>query len=297
MKRALIAFASWEERFVSGCEVALAEFACDSVCVFYFDRFAELTDRNREVLGDGGRGWPVPKFVELGWRDPALAWRMVVDEIEELAGSVEELVLECSTMPREVIWYVLWAAEQRNTPVECRYFSPEDYGGDWISRDPLVPRMAFKISGIADPSKATALVVTVGFDPARVQRLVRWCEPTKLIVGEQVGERFRQNKKAMDTMRNILKKSYRDSVFFKVDAFGRDFGEDAIMGQVEDVLDSHNLVLASMGPRLGALALYRIQRRFSQTGLVCAPAGQYNTDYSIGSGSRYSSRMVWTRGT
>lgn len=289
-KRALVAFASWEERFVLGCKATLAELDCESVCVFYFDKFAEITCKNRELVVRQEANVAKPNFVKLDWRDPASTWRVVVDTIEKLSDSVEELVMDFSTMPREIVWYVLWAAEEKNTPVECRYGSPAEYDDDWVSRDPLSPRMAFKISGIAEPSKATALVITIGYDPARVQRLVRWCEPGKLIVGLQDGNRFGQNKDAMDTARTMLEKSYR-SDFFSVDAFGDDFGEAAIVKQVKEVLDSHNVILASMGPRLGALALYRIQRRFQQIGLVCAPAGQYNIDYSIGIRERYASRV------
>lgn len=290
-KRALVTFASWEERFVLGCRAVLAELQCESVYVFYFNAFAEKTHDNRELVGLQEGNVAKPKFVELDWKDPASTWRVVVDTIDQLAGSVEELVTDFSTMPREILWYVLWAAEERGTPVECRYCSPAEYGGDWVSRDPLSPRMAFKVSGIADPSKRTALVITVGYDPARVQRLVKWCEPSKLIVGLQDSGRFGQNKEAMNIARTILEKSYPGSIFFPVDAFGEDFGEATIVKHVKGVLDSHNVVLASMGPRLGALAHYRIQREFPQTGLVCAPAGQYNIDYSKGMGERYVSRV------
>ena len=282
-------FASWEDRFVLGCSATLKELQCESICVFYFDTFAEVTSKNRELIvgrvGDSVK----PDFVELNWQDPASTWLVVVDTIERLTGRVDELVMDFSTMPREIMWYILWAAENEQVPVECRYGSPDDYGGDWVSRDPLPPRMAFKLSGVAEPSKPTALVITIGFDPARVQQMVRWCEPSKLVVGLQEGERFRQNRDAMEKAKLILKP--HRPVFFDVDAFGKDFGEAAIVKEVKGHLDSHNVVLASMGPRSGALALYRVQREFSQTGLVYAPARQYNKEYSIGMGERYSSRV------
>ena len=288
-RRALVTFASWEDRFVLGCSATLAELQCQSICVFYFDAFWEMTSGNRRLVIEGAGDSVKPDFVELSWDDPASTWLVVVDTITTMAGRVDELAMDFSTMPREIMWYVLWAAEEAHIPVECRYGSPARYGGDWVSRDPLPPRMAFKVSGIAEPSKLTALVITIGFDPARVQRMVRWCEPNKLVVGLQEGERFRQNKDAMDAAKLILK-PYRP-VYFDVDAFGNDFGEAAIVEEVKEHLDSHNVVLASMGPRLGALALYRIQREFRQTGLVYAPAGQYNEDYSIGMGERYSIRV------
>lgn len=288
-RRALVTVASWEERFILSCNATLAELDCESICVFYFDTFAERTRENRELMGRaGGDAWATD-FVKLDWHDPASTWLVVVDVIEDLVGRAEELVMDLSTMPREIVWYVLWAAEKRGTPVECRYGSPAYYGGDWVSRDPLPPRMAFKLSGVAEPSRATALVITVGYDLARVQRLVTWCEPNKLVVGLQEGDRFKQNEEAMEAARTKLQP--HRPVYFPVDAFGDDFGEAAIAKQVKRLLDSHNVVLGSMGPRSGALALYRIQRRFQQTALVCAPAGQYNEDYSKGMGERYSSRV------
>ena len=282
-------FASWEDRFVLGCSATLAELQCESICVLYFDAFAEVTSKNRKLIEERTSASVKPDFVELNWHDPASTWLVVVETIERLSGRVDELVMDFSTMPREIMWYILWAAEQEHTPVECRYGSPDDYGADWVSRDPMPPRMAFKVSGVAEPSRPTALVITIGFDPARVQQMVRWCEPSKLVVGLQEGARFSQNKDAMEAAKLILK-PYQPT-FFDVDAFGNDFGEAAIAKEVEGRLDSHNVVLASMGPRSGALALYRVQREFSQTGLVYAPAGQYNQDYSIGMGERYSSRV------
>ena len=176
-KRALVTVASWEERFLLGCGATLAEIECETICVFfYFDEFSERTYENRKLIGRGeGRAEQV-KFVELDWEDPASTWLVVVNTIRNLAGGVDELVMDFSTMPREIMWYVLWAAEVEGVPVECRYGSPADYGEDWVSRDPLPPRMAFKLSGVAEPSRATALVITIGYDLARVQRLVRWCE-------------------------------------------------------------------------------------------------------------------------
>lgn len=286
-KSNLVTFASWEERFVLGLEANLNQFQLGTVCVLYFDEYKEDTARNRGVVESLVEG---VNFVMLRADDPASTWKKSIETVSELARGSEELFVDVSTMPREIVWYVLWAAEQAGVGVRCLYYSPKDYGDEWLSRDPRAPRMAFKLSGMADPSKATALLVTEGFDEQRVWRLVNWCEPDRLMVGVQEGGRFKRNE---DVMRNALREFTREPGWdvFKLDAFGPRFGEVEILEQLGGVSDTHNVILASMGPKLTALALYRIQRRYEDMGLVYAPAGQYNKTYSRGIGEFYSCRM------
>jgi len=40
--------------------------------------------------------------------------------------------------------------------------------------------------------------------------------------------------------------------------------------------------MASLGPKLSAVALYRLHKKYPQTGLVYAPAKEFNPQYSYG---------------
>ena len=150
--------------------------------------------------------------------------------------------------------------------------------------------MVFKLSGVADPSRPTALLATAGYDIQRVWRLVHWCEPDRLMVGVQEGGRFERNK---DVMRSAEKEFVKERGWdvFRLNAFERGFGEVEISKQLEGIASTHNVILASMGPKLTALSLYRIQQRCENVGLVYASAGQYNEAYSKGIGELYSCRI------
>ena len=288
-KRTLITFASWEDRFVLGLGVDMSKFKVDEVCAFYFDEYKEMTARNRHVAEDVCG--ELLRFVKLSAVDPVSTWATIVETVGDLASDRQEILMDFSTMPREAMWYVLWAAEQGGTEVECLYHSPEEYGREWLSRDPHSPRMAFKLSGIADPSKRTALLITAGYDIQRVRRLVNWCEPEILMVGIQEGGRFSRNEDVMRSAEAELTKNVGCNVF-KLDAFGDSFGEVEIVDELKQVTDTHNVILASMGPKLTALSLYRVQRTNQNIGLVYAPAGQYNENYSRGIGRLYSCRIA-----
>lgn len=286
----LICFASWEDRFVLGIKKNLARFErIDKVCVFYFKEYAEITKRNRAAITDIGR----PKeMVELCAADPVASWKVCIQKVKELSETSAHLLLDFSTMPREIMWYILWAFRGGNTAVDSIYYSPAKYGKGWLSRDPRPPRMAFKLSGLADPSKRTALLVTTGYDIQRVWRLVHWCEPDRLMVGVQEGGPFAERSKDVmeEAEREFGKKAGGE--VFGVDAFADDFGESVIADRLSRVKTTHNVVLASMGVKLTALPLYKIQQRDERMGLVYAPAGEYSKSYSEGVGRFYSSRVV-----
>lgn len=284
----LIIFASWEDRFLLGLENNLSKFEkIDRTCVFYYAEYRDMTESNRVAISDFG-----PKeMVELRAADPVFSWKVCVQTVRELSESSAELLVDFSTMPREIMWYILWEAREANAALECLYYSPDDYGAGWLSRDPRAPRMAFKLSGLADPSKRTALLVTTGYDIQRVWRLVHWCEPERLMVGVQKGGRFERSKDVMRDARQEFGKTAGWEVF-GLDAFSDDFGESKIVDRLETVSKTHNVMLASMGVKLTALSLYKIQQRDDSMGLVYAPAGEYSESYSKGIGEFYSCRIV-----
>ena len=282
----LIAFASWEDRFRIGFRRNLEKIGVRKALVFYFrnPNYADRTQTNRQKVKEACKSKNIEYIsVELNIDNPAYNWRIVLDSIEKFIEDCQSISIDISTMPREIIWYVLWLVEQ--SPIVARYIyhSPEDYGDDWLSRDPRAPRLVYKLSGIALPSAKTALLVTVGFDLQRVKRLINWYEPNKLMIGIQVASQFKRNESTMMEYREILKKEY-DCKIFELDAFAKDQGMTAIKKELEALDSSHNIIMSSLGPKLTAITLYQLQRQNEKIGLVYAPSNQYNPDYSIGIG-------------
>ena len=291
----LITFGSWEGRFLLGLEQSLADFEVGSVLSFYYSEYDERTAANRKK----GRSICNERGISLDMRSlsietPVENWRSVINGVQEFArkGKVGGAIIDISTMPREIIWYICWVLGKRKVSAQYVYYSPESYGEGWLSRDPRAPRLVYKLAGVAKPERRTALLVTAGFDPDRARRLVNWFEPDRLFFGLQVESKFRRNSKEMLAIGDALNRDYECTVF-ELDAFGDDRGESSVSDALSGVIDTHNVVLASLGPKLTAISLFNIHRRMECSALVYAPANQFSENYSSGIGNRYTGQMKW----
>lgn len=293
MKRdsVLITFASWEDRFSLGFDYDLKKTMACNALIFYFESYATRTQENRGVVEkmceDNGTTYTP---LELEADDPAANWRKIIETIEGIIQNDQEVLIDISTMPREVIWYVLWLLEQKSVTTRYVYHSPEDYGNDWLSREPRSPRLVYKLSGIAMPAAKTALLATVGFDLQRVKRLISWCEPARIMIGAQVESRFRPNNKTVGDYRETLKKEY-DCEIFELDAYAEDRGMKAIQEALNRLDSSYNVIMSSLGPKLTAVTLFKLQRQNPPIGLVYTPSNQFNEAYSSGIGECFEGAL------
>ena len=280
----LITFASWEDRFRIGFDRNLEKAGVRKALVFYFASYADRTEENRQMIDEACKAKNI-KYIplELDIDKPADNWRTVLNSIEKFIADCQSILIDISTMPREIIWYVLWLVGQSPIAARYVYHSPKDYASDWLSQDPRAPRLVYKLSGIALPSAKTALLITVGFDLQRVKRLINWYEPNKLMIGIQITSQFKRNDTTMMEYRETLEKEY-DCEIFELDAFAKGRGMTAIQEALESLDSSYNIIMSSLGPKLTAVTLYQIQRQNDTIGLVYAPSNQYNENYSSGIG-------------
>ena len=280
----LITFASWEDRFKLGFRRDLDCAGVGRALVLYFENYADRTQRNRDDVESACRR----DGIECTWEpldvaDPVKNWNTVAKAIGSAASGCQRVLVDISTMPREIIWHALWLAEDKAAELGYVYHCPEGYGKDWLSRDPRAPRLVYKLSGIALPSRKTALVVTAGFDLQRAVRLIEWFEPSVLLVGLQSKSRFTRNYEAMKNHRDRMSKEY-DCKFFELDAYSDDRGLATIQRELGKIDETCNIVMSSLGPKLTAITLYELQRARPEVGLAYAPATEFSGDYSFGIG-------------
>ena len=287
----VITFASWEDRFRLGFDRDIENGGFQKALVFYFDGYAERTQKNRDAVKKVCEEKKIEYIVKcLDVNKPAENWRIVLESVEGAIQNQQSVLVDISTMPREIIWYVLGQIEQNSIAGRYVYYSPENYGSDWLSRNPQSPRLVYKLSGLASPSAKTALLVTVGFDLQRVKRLINWYEPAKLLIGIQSESQFERNNTTMPDYRNTLEKEYKkecDCETFELDAFAEDRGMRAIQEKLEQLDSSYNVIMSSLGPKLTAIALYRLQRENEKRGLVYAPSNEFSQEYSSGIGLHF----------
>ena len=291
----LITFASWENRFKLGFERDIEKNKTRKVLIFHFTSYEKWTQENRgtvKIKCEKNKIEYISKCLDVN--KPAENWRMVLESVEDAIQDRQGVLVDISTMPREIIWYVLRQIEQSSTVGRYVYHSPKNYGSDWLSRNPQSPRLVYKLSGIASPSAKTALLVTVGFDLQRVRRLINWYEPAKLLIGIQSKSPFARNNTTMPDYRNTLEKEYKnecDCETFELDAFANDRGMGVIQEKLKKLDSTYNVIMSSLGPKLTAITLYKLQREKEKRGLVYAPSNEFSPEYSSGIGPSFNGTL------
>lgn len=279
----LVTVASWEERFLEGFKRVLDAVRTESVIMCYSDRYSEWTQTQRAEVADlcRSRGLGLSDGV-LYEGNPSKTWHDTFVPLFSAVPAGSTVCVDISTMPREVVWNTLWFLQFRGCEVGYVYHRPAAYG-DWLSRDPDRPRLVYKMSGITRMGARTALVILAGYDVDRVRHLIEVFEPSVTFLGLQAN--------SLDPLNPARMKEVEDAfagdntvTTFSVDAFGADRGKSQVNQEIIPIRESHNIVMASMGPKLTAIALYELHRQHEDLGLVYLPSSEFNREYSRGLG-------------
>jgi hypothetical protein len=279
----LISLANWEDRFTEGTRRLIEEQSIASITLFYLDQNSSWSAEHRTKLIQFAKTRNVSVAeTELAFAKPTLVWtNSIIPALESIPVEVNVLV-DVSTMPREVIWQVFWLLGRRARAINYVYHRPRGYG-EWLSRDPGKPRLAFKMSGLSKLECRTALVVLAGYDVDRVQHLVATFEPAVTLLGLQKNSVDPQNSRKTREQREAFEKDAGVHVF-EVDAYADDHGEAAVKHARSSFTSDHNILLTSMGPKLSAVALFSMHWQDESLGLVYLPANEFNRNYSHGIG-------------
>lgn len=276
----IISFSSWEDRFLNGQNRLLAEKSPKKLISYFSKDYSEWTNESRLKLANNCADMDVPfTGIELD-ESPAEAWKEIVRNLPTLVGPSDHVIVDTSTMPREKIWFILWALESITKNVSYVYFSPIEYG-DWLSRDPQRPRLVFQLSGISQFSKKTALILLVGYDLDRAQQLISFYDPECVYIGLQETGLDSQNDDWMQ--RNAEKFGDKPNfTLFRLNAVSNDCGKSGIIDVVEKLSDEYNIIMSSLGPKLTAISLYNIVKERPEIGLTYAPSKEFSRNYSTG---------------
>jgi len=282
----LIAFASWEDRFVEGVLQDLNEIDCPQLLVFYFSDYCDRTESGRNTIQKEC------SKRSICYEEVSLDSTGIENNLRCLDAAIRKvddtlpIVIDISTMPREIIWHIFWLCEFRKGPSLYRYYSPEKYSENWLSRNPSRPRLVHKLSGVASPQLKTVLLLAVGYDFQRVSQLISFFEPSKSLLALQADSPFPGNEPSMGRYVNDLRGGEQIKTF-PIDAYDAEHGYSAVEQQLEGVVEENNVIIGSLGPKLTAVSLYRIRQKWPQISLVYAPAKEFNRDYSHGIGRLY----------
>lgn len=280
----LVTVASWEDRCTLGIRDDLHCYEPVHVIVYFVDSYAEWTESARTEISAlcTERG---AKFEmrELSAGDPSNGWAVLKETLSSLRGNRSQVLVDLSTMPRDIIWMVLWFLDYAGAKTSYVYHRPREYSREWLSRDPRKPRLVYKLSGTPRLGAKTALLVLAGYDVERTAQLMRHYEPSITLLGLQAPGDDDDNDRRMKQHRERFE-SDKSVKIFEVDAYARDHGQSVLWAQIADLPDTHNVIMSSLGPKPTAIAMYRIHREDPRIGLSYAPSREFNKEYSSGIG-------------
>jgi hypothetical protein len=273
--------ASWEPRFFSGFERITAQFAPERVVMYFYSEYASLSQANRERVSSYCKTNSITlEELELSFADPITAWKVLYSTAAASSGA-NPVLIDITTMPRETTWILFGLFEDRAIPVTWAYHKPEGYNNTWLSRDPDRPRLVPKMGGVTRLGFPIKLLLTSGFDIERARQLILFFEPEQVLVGIQTGSQF--GNKLLNTARHLQEfQGSSATKLFKIDAYAADCGYESLVREIKEQLTDSNLIMASLGPKTSAVALYRIHKKYPQTSLAYAPSREFNPDYSFG---------------
>lgn len=276
----LVSIAGWEERFLKGMEGNLTNFSPDVVHVLYSKAYAGWTENNRnelkQLIEKQGK---VYSQTEHDFDDPAACYESVWKSISEVVrSSSDEVLFDATTATRELIWYLLHFLKTIGVKTDFIYYRASSYGG-WLSRDAQAPHLVLKSSGVMYPDLPTCILALSGFDDERLWQLFRRYEPRKMLLGVQVGDQLENTKRNVP----LQSRNFENAECFDFDSFDvSDNSFEILRNIVAPLLSDYNIIAASLGPKPGALSLFRLTQEFKQIGLVYIPAKEYCREYSSG---------------
>ena len=274
--------ASWEPRFLSGLRRTLGQYSLERLVSYYVREYQDRTSSARAEL----RGLAERHGVRLSERPislltPSETWRRLGEDFQEASLPSGSVLLDLTTMPRELLWSILFRLEARHVDVRYVYNRPAQYGEGWLARDPSDPRLIYKLSGELELGRATALVAVTGFDLERCRQAVDFFEPATVLLGVQTGGQFSNEERNRDA---DFRFGGVETIRTDVDAYAADHGYGALKDYVAELVRTHNVILCSFGPKPSGIALYRLQRVHRQSALAFIACKEYSEDYSVGLG-------------
>jgi len=195
------------------------------------------------------------------------SWRKLEFFVKNLDSKVD-ILIDITTMPRNIIWTLLFFFRQTYSKATIIYHKPEEYG-DWLSKDPDTPQLLFKHSGVIEFGKPTTLFVLSGYDEDRAIQLVNYFEPQKVIVGV-----CNQRKSSLYGTEN--------PEIINIEIYNDSWGYDVIEKKIKIILETSNLMVASLGPKIGSISVYQCFMKYPQMALAYVPCKEFNINYSKG---------------
>jgi hypothetical protein len=283
----LIAIASWEQRFALGTKknitnAEISEFYCYSNIN---SPHPKETKENIQQLISEEQLAKNMKHSEFNFDSTIDIWKSLSESITRDRFYRKKVLLDVTTCPREIIWYILFFLRKNECHISFVYYKPGEYPGEWLTKDTRRPRFIIKHSGISEFNRPTGLFILTGFDPNRTQQLINFYEPKFILLGVQETNDLDKNSKN-EALHQELIKNYKNHIeVFSLNCYDEDKSLPLILEKIEKHLSEYNFIMTSLGPKISAITIYKVFLKHPEIALSYARSHEYNINYSQGIGS------------
>jgi len=281
----LITVLGWEDRFLKGTAIILKKYDIASMILISFTDYLSMNNmkENKSKIEKKATELNIEiKYIKLTYADSVNNWKTLgaFFEKNEIGN---DILINTTTFPRETIWTLLFFLKSSVNKVNYIYFKPGKYSDDWLTKNHKNPRLLFKHSGIFNLDQKLVLFIITGYDPNRMNSIIEYYEPDKIIIFNQNGKQF--NNKIRNNIVNIDNSLDFEKV--EINNYDVEIATMEIRNKIIEYSD-YNIIIASQGPKLSALSTYKnFLMSDSRIALAYVPVRDFNSEYSSGFNPNY----------
>lgn len=286
----LITVLGWEDRFNLGIDIILEKHEIKHLILISFADYDSMTgmkDSKAYIHKLATENNIEIQEVELKYSDSIQNWRLLNTHFENKKFDGEVLI-NITTFPRETIWTLLFFLKNKLNHINYIYFKPNKYDKTWLTKNHKTPRLLFKHSGVFELDQELILFVITGYDLSRLNSLIDYYEPRKIIVFCQKGKQFDN----MTRNNGVIRCNTVEFEKIEFDSYNINEASKILNENIQKHKDS-NIIIASQGPKLSALSTYKnYLLSESRIALAYVPARDFNNEYSTGIDPNYISGQL-----
>lgn len=283
--KTLITVLGWEDRFLAGTDIILKDYNIEKVILISYKDYAFMNNESKSnFIKKIDKSSIELNEIELDYSSSVDNWKTFDSFFNKYDVYSDDVLLNITTIPRETIWTLLFFLRKTYNSVKYIYFKPEKYCGDWLTKNHKNPRLLFKHSGIFDLDKKLILFIITGYDDSRLNSLIEYYEPSKIVAFNQIGNQFDNESRNNGLNNNSL------VVIEKVefDSYNMTDSTKILNHKIEEY-NHCNIIISSQGPKLSSLSTYKNYLKNENVALSYVPAREFNNNYSIGLDENYIS--------
>jgi len=276
----LVTVLGWEERFMLGLKHILNNFTLEKITLIRFEDYLSMSNMNHnyESIIELSKKYNFDIVeINLQYNDSIKSWNILEDYFSEVNNNY---LFNITTIPRETIWTLFFFLKRKLQSLNYIYFRPKKYCNEWLTKNHKFPRLLFKHSGLFDLNKKLALFVIAGFDNARLEQLIDFYEPSKIVIFYQNGNYFK-NIDRDEKFYSFIKRF--DHEIVKINTYDVQETTNKIFDQFLTYKNEYNIIIDSQGPKISAMSVYDVYLKSEEKiGLAYVAAKDFNSKYSEG---------------